>query len=131
MRYVLAVAVCLLCGACDSSTGLKETHVGTYRLQTVGGEPLPSVLFEIAGVKFEVLAMTFELKSGGTFEASSTFRRTEEGEVIIETNTETGTYTISGTTLTFVHEAETYIGTLIGETMTLTDPGGDLVLVKV
>ena len=123
--------MCFLVGACDSSTGPEEAHVGTYRLQTVGGEPLPAVVDERWGSKIEILAMTTQLKSGGRFESSGTFRHTDGGVVTTETETATGTYTIRDTLLTFVHDGYTFTGTLVGETMTLTDPGGDFVLLKV
>ena len=131
MRAVFAIALCFVVGACDNSTGPEEAHVGTYVLQTIGGEPLPAVVLDLGVLKIEVLAIVFELKSNGTFQTSGTFRTTDDEVVTTEMDTETGEYTLQGTALTLVGAEETMSGTLVGETVTFSDPNGDMVFVKV
>ena len=126
---ILATAVLaggLLTPACgDDPTG-PESVAGLYILQTVNGEALP-VVKENAG--FTIIAGSIELKSDGTYTESSTFDFGSGPE----TDIDTGTFTVDGSTIQFSPGAGSMglpDGSISGNTLTLIIAGNAYVHTK-
>ena len=120
LAFLLAFAL----GACGDSTEPKDTHVGTYQLQSIEGETLPVVLFEILDFRTEAVSGTLRLNSDETWDLTVNTRFTIEGVVTTEPISESGTYTLNGTTLTLTGGPGSVSGSLIGDTLTITDEEG-------
>ena len=72
----------------DDSTGPDESVVGTYTLQSVGGDALPWVLLQFLGDKVEVTAGSIILNQDMTCSSSTTSSVTESGNVTTITETD-------------------------------------------
>ncbi len=129
MRRLLILTTALLaggllpaCGDDDDITG-PESVAGTYFLQTVNGEALP-VNFEGG----QLTAGSIRLNSDGTYFTSLTTD-------LLGTTTETGTFTVNGSTINFVEEGavdegDLFTGTVSGDTLTIVDEADTFVLRK-
>lgn len=118
-KSVLAILVAGLT-ACGDSSGPDDGGIvaGTYTLRTINGSGLPFVLAQIGTeFKFEIVSDVFTLKEDNTFTDVATVRFTEEGTVTTETNTYTGTYTTTGSTVRLTDTT--------GETLTSTFSAGN------
>jgi len=139
MRRTLATAALALltlaagaCGGDDDSTGPNGSIAGTYTLRTVNGSPPPITLLEFQDYKVEVTAASVVMNANNTFSATSTFRETDAGEVTTSNSVCTGTYAVSGSTVTFTEPESTnedcggsYTGTWSnGNTLTVAFGGG-------
>ncbi len=101
MRKLAVVSLVLVLAACGDSTG-PEPIWGTYNLQTIqGGRTLPQVVWESGADQLEFMAGHIRLNSDMTCITSETFRHTHDGVVTTDTGTQTGTFTVSGSSLTF------------------------------
>ncbi len=138
----LVMAVALLT-ACDDDTTGPGSIVGTYTLQTFNGMNLPVVVDSVgpgpqpppqpdiapSGVMsfiVELTAGSVRLNSGNTCSVSLTFRTTDDGTVTADTETETCTYSVTGTTIQLDFPGEAPItGTISGNTITFVDEDGD------
>ncbi|MFG1691294.1 lipocalin family protein [Gemmatimonadota bacterium] len=133
MLAVLVVAnLILLIAGCASIPRTAADVAGTYNLQTIAGYPLPWLVLSGA-VKREVTAGHWQLNSDMTYSFSAINRYTrQDGVVRTETRLETGTFTVSGSSLTFKETGETrsYTGSLVGKTLTIIEGGYAIVFVK-
>lgn len=124
--FTLLLLLPLLAACDDDSTGPDTSHVGTYELQSVGGEAVPAS-FEDEGGIFTVLDGSITLAAGGTFSFEAESEWTEGGVTTPETHALSGTYTRNGNNITFVHAGGADSGfqtaTLSGDV--LTTQGGD------
>lgn len=129
---VCAMVVLALTAACGGDGGTEPASVaGTYTLQSVNGGPLPFVVFNESGYKLEITAASYVLTSAGTFTNSATFRETEGGVVTTSTETFSGQYTVSASTVTFTDaDGEVYVGTISGGNLVFNDDGLSAVFVK-
>lgn len=128
MTLVMAVA---LLTACDGdSTGNGGSIVGTYTLQTLNGMNLPVAPSSMppptppgAVLTFELTAGSVRLNSDDTCSLSLTFRTTIDGTVTAtNTETDTCTYSVTGTTIRFDFPGEAPVtGTISGNTITFID----------
>ncbi len=134
----LVMAVALLTACDGDSTGNGDSIVGTYTLQTfngmnlpveaLGGPPFPpGVVF-----MFELTAGSVRLNSDDTCSLSLTFRTTIDGTVTATfTETDTCTYSVTGTTIRFDFPGEAPItGTISGNTITVIVDGDTFVFTK-
>lgn len=130
MKKLLLLSLLAAVAACDSVTATgNDAIVGTYALQSVNGDPLPSA-FNDNGTTVQITAGTFTINANATF----TYNETSDGQADITT----GTWSKNGDTYTF-DPAETAqeptqtngFATLSGTTLTLTvnDQGGTIVRV--
>lgn len=127
-RFMAAtvIAVAAACGGGDGNGGITEVAsvAGTYSLKTVNGAPLPFVFLDESGYKLEITASGYTLSSAGTFSVTATFRETENGVVTTATETSTGTYSVNGSTVTFIDtDGETLAGTISGNTLQFSEDG--------
>lgn len=120
MKKLLALSLLIATVSCDEAATVAggATIAGTYTLQSVNGDPLPSN-FTDNGTTIQITAGTFTVTANGTFSYSETWSS--------GTDVTTGTWTLNGDTYTFVptptqqdpNPTNGY-GTLSGTTLTLT-----------
>ena len=118
----LALALFASCGG-DSATGPTSASVaGTWSLQTVNGAALPFVLAQDGADKLEVTGDVITAAENGTFSSLTHFRSTISGEVSEDDIADTGTWTLSGSSVTFRFTSDGTAGTasISGGTMTFT-----------
>lgn len=135
MRRMLAI-VCItatvLLGGCDSdgTTGPAQNAVsGTWNLQTVNGAPLPFVTQSTP--KIELTSDQLVVSGNGTFTQASQVRITSGSSVTTENRSDAGTYSLSGTSATFIFNGGTTgAGTVSGNTLTVATPGRSYVYQK-
>ena len=122
MKNVAAVALAFAvvstsaCGKDDKNPiGNNNTTVGTYALDKVDGGALPITVFhddvdvdgELINLKIEVTAGSMTLSANNTFTGSMALRLTVPGAPAqTETAPVSGTYTVSGNTITLTSSDE-------------------------
>jgi len=97
-----AVAVALAACSGDSTGPDSDDLVGTYDLITIDGASLPVIVDQIGEDKAEITMGTVTLDEDGTFGDATELRITEGGVVSTEVQSTQGTWTVSGSTVTFV-----------------------------
>ena len=111
------------CGGGGDAIG-PSTIAGTYTLQTVNGNALPAVLLEDAGYKLEVLSGSYTLNGDNSYSATASFRETENAVVTPSTESESGTYVVRGSSVTFTDSDGFQTGgTISGTNLTLAAAG--------
>ena len=96
---VIAVAL----AACSDSTGPDTDDLaGSYDLITIDGASLPVIVDQIGEDKAEITMGTVTLDEDGTFGDATELRITEGGVVSTEVQSTQGSWTVSGSTVTFV-----------------------------
>jgi hypothetical protein len=138
-RFIAPIALALLAFApfvvegchSDSIGDPAQSVVGTYSLASVDGAPIPFTLIP-GDPKVEVVSDEINLASGGTFIQRTSFRVTRSGMVTTQDQLESGTYMVSGSTLSFRFSSDnsTVRATLAGSTFTIGDGGHALVYVR-
>ena len=135
MRRLIALAFLLFAPivveACGSdSTAPAASLDGAFALSSVDGAPLPFVLVD-GDPKLELLGDDL-LFSSGSFTQHTTFRYTEGGVPLTDDNVEVGTYTLSGSSLTFHFNSDnsTASATVSGATITVRVDGHAFVYTK-
>jgi len=117
----LLVATALACGG-DSSTSLANVPVpGTYTLRTINRLSLPYTILQQDSVKVELMGDSFTLADDRTWSEFGTRRITFSGQVVTDTIAFTGTYVLSGTSITLIAANGSTDGTIGGGTLTLTN----------
>jgi hypothetical protein len=126
-RLILAMGTLALF-ACGDSTGVVQNLNGSYSLQTINGQSLPFTFFQSATLRQEITADVFTASNGQFTEVTSE-RDTQNGTVSNFTTSDSGTYTVNGTavTFTFFSDGSTGSGTISGNTFTLVATGFSLV----
>ena len=102
--------------------------VGTWRLQSVDGQPLPWTLPESDSGGFDKVEVTAEVitaLASGRFTMDTTLRTTDGSNVFLETIPDTGTYVVDGSVVTFRFDSdpggEPALGTVSGNVLALDD----------
>ncbi|MES2521665.1 MAG: lipocalin family protein [Gemmatimonadota bacterium] len=126
-RSLLSFVICLVALACSDTTspGSNRGEVGTWRLQTINGLPLPFTLEGAGANRVDVTAESMTLVAPGRVTMVTAFRVTEGGNVSTESVPDAGTYSVNGSTVTFKFDSDgsTPTATVNGDTMTLGDIG--------
>ncbi len=129
-RLILAMGTLALF-ACGDSTGVVQNVNGSYNLQTVNGFSLPFTFSPPGAFTTQQITADVITASNGSFTDVTTERDTnsQTGAVSIFTTSDTGTYIINGTavTFTFFSDGSTGSGTISGNTFTIVEPGFSLV----
>jgi hypothetical protein len=117
------------CGG-DSSTNPTAGIAGSYSLISVDGTPLPFLIVDQGTFRVEILDEKLVVTSDAKYATLAHLRITENGQETTITEQDAGTYTVSGSTVTFV-SADPQIGTNVAtiDGGTLTVKGGMFVLV--
>ncbi|MFQ5529285.1 MAG: hypothetical protein ACE5FP_02960 [Gemmatimonadota bacterium] len=121
---ILAGGLLAACGdGLSISTGPGGISIfGTYTLETVNGESLPFLAFQVGNDRLEIISGSVRLNSDATYTTSFIFEWSESGTVIPVT--ESGTYTVAGNTIVFTDSLGTFTGSISGNTLTVVDDDG-------
>ena len=130
-RYAAALFGLLLIGcSSDSSVSVDvDAAVGVYVLQTIDGSALPYNAGNQGGVDVVIVSDQYTLKSGRTYTRSGTLRLTEFGITTTQSVTESGSWTLSGGTLTLTISSSSlaqtgnYSGSLAGSSLSINEMG--------
>jgi hypothetical protein len=119
-----ALAAMTLLAACggDSGSNPVASVVGTYALNSVDSGSLPVTVYSDASSTVELLDEALTLRSDGKYATLAHVRMTENGQVTTDTAEDSGTYTLSGSTLAFVStdpEVGSATGSVDGSTLTV------------
>lgn len=131
----------LALGACDDddlNLIVPFPVTGTFLLQSANGSALPATIETSVSppLQVQVLSGSILINTNGTFSNAGSFRQTLGGVVSSFTVTCTGTYSVSGNTITFVEAAtsancgDTFTGTQNGNTLTTTLNGVPAVYIR-
>jgi hypothetical protein len=117
MRKLLTIGAVLLAIGCGDSTAPAGSVAGTWNLRTVNGFSIP---FASNGV--ELTSDVITASASGTFTQMTVVKKTQGGQVTIDSIPDAGTYTISGHSVTFDFTSASPSGTgiLDGNTLTVT-----------
>jgi hypothetical protein len=142
-RFLTAGVIALvLMAGCDSDSTSPEmdAHVGTYALANINGIPLPLPIdeFEAGGQSCT------EIVTGGTLNLAADNSWTVSLDLLLtcvdtatgaetnisETEGGSGTYTVSGNTVSFTENGEEFTGVLSGNSLSVSidDDGFTLIL---
>ena len=131
---VLCLALLLPVAACgdDDGSGPSADVVGTFNLQTINGATVPAVVFQAGADRLEVVSGSITFNENRTFSAALTLREAVGGVANPpETETDTGTYTVSGNTVQLTAaDGTTATATISGNTLTSNQQGFTLVYRK-
>lgn len=132
MRRLLLPIVLAFAAACGDTSGPDTGHTGLYTLHSVDGDPVPATLFAEGEDYIRVVSGTLTLEADGTFRAVSTLDYRFEGVAATETGSSTGTWSRSGTTVTFTgSEGDVITAEYDGSgQLTLSEEGSTLVYRK-
>ena len=103
-RPAVVASVLLVGAACggDSPTPPDESPiVGSYSLRTINGQNLPFTTLSAGVNTAEVLSSSLSLNTDGTFREERSVRRTHQGVAVTEAEMKFGTYTSTGSGVTF------------------------------
>jgi hypothetical protein len=127
LRIAAAALVSLAVVGCgETSTGpTNATMAGVWNLETINGSPLPVVVSGAAPTRVEVVSGVLTFTIEGTFTQVTKSRVTVSGVTTDSTDTDSGTYTVSGPTLTvkFAPDNATGTATVYGDAITVYGGG--------
>lgn len=132
MRRCAVFLFGLLLAGCSSDNSVSAdigAAVGVYTLQTIDGSPLPYNAGNQGGVDVTIVSDQYTLKSGGTYARDGTLRLSEFGITTTQSVTESGSWTLSGGTLTLTISSSSlgqtgnYSGSLAGSSLSITQMG--------
>jgi hypothetical protein len=135
LRFLAVVAsACMLAGCgSESVTAAVPTMAsiaGAYNLKTYNGVPVPTVIQPV-NPKVEVLSDQVVVKSDGTWSEAGEFRVTDQSGIFTQQETGSGTYTLTGSVLTFKDtNGVVTSATLNGSSFTIVDGGQTLVYTR-
>lgn len=125
MRKLFLATIAALFLACDSGVTGITTVTGNWSLRTVNGTSLPFTKSGSGANKTEILDDVITLYEGLTFSQTVHQRVTTNGQASTVTLTETGAYTLFGTSVTLAGNsgADARRGLIEGNTMTIVENG--------
>ena len=124
---VLLAGVILTSAACGGGDSSGPASIaGTYTLQTVNNAILPFTTNQDETFKAEILSWVVTVNENGTYSDVFRGRSTDNGVSTVNTITSSGTYTLSGSTVTLVNpdDNSTLTGTVSGTTITIVVDAG-------
>lgn len=122
--FVSAVIIVAFTACSDGVTGVK-TITGDWELRTVNGSSLPFTVSSSGSNKTEILDDVISFYEGFTFSETVHLRVTLNGQQSTVTNTETGAFSVFGTSVTLTGNSGALArrGLIEGNTMTLAENG--------
>jgi hypothetical protein len=127
MRAFTTLFLALLAVGCggDATGPTTASVAGTWSLQSINGIALPYVVAQTGGDKVEITGDVFTAVATGSFTQLTTVRTTLSGQVTTQSVADAGSWSMSGTAVTFQFNSNGSVGTgsLSGNTLTVTDAG--------
>ena len=132
-RLLLAcVSIALIaCGGSDS-TAPAANAAGTWNLSTINGAALPVTLINnpTQAYKLEILDDQYVLNADGSWNEAFTTRETQGADVVTTPDTDTGTWSQSGSQVNITGSSGAFVGTINNNTITVGSQIGPLVYVR-
>lgn len=120
--------------ACDSSVPEdygERAYAGRYDLVSVEGSPLPYLISRDGSDRLELTGGNVRMRSDHTFSASLAFKVTASGLFGSSSETESGHYELTGTSIRLTYrDGTTDSGLLLGDTLIVDWSGFSLVFRK-
>ncbi|MDB4915535.1 MAG: hypothetical protein JWM95_3179 [Gemmatimonadetes bacterium] len=131
-KVMLGLGLAFSVGCFDDVLTGSSTVNGAYTLRTINGSPLPYTTAGSGTNKTETLDDVLTLYQGSTYAESGHVRKTVNGQVTTTNNTETGSYTLVGTSITLRSSDGTLgrIAMINANTMTFITDGVTSVFMK-
>jgi hypothetical protein len=128
--WALTFAVTVALAACGTDSPTEVSIFGTYTMHTVGGHALPRTQIE-EGFSVTLVSGALVLRSDHTYTVTFNQTVTVGTQSVPQNESSSGTFSVSGSTITFVEDGATSaVGTIDGNTMTVTADGEVFVLKK-
>ena len=125
-RLLAVAAVSLVLGfvACADIVGLGYED-GSYELQTLNGNNLPTIVYQDAFEQDELITETFRIYTDGSYTDDYTLRVTNSSGQRTSSFRDVGTYTRYSNSLQFVdgNTGDAFNGDIDGRTLTITQNG--------
>lgn len=100
-RLLAALALTAFVAACGDSTSPKKSPVGTWALATLDGNAPPLIVATSADSTLYLNGSTLTIQQSGSFSENIALRlKSQAGDSTFE-QVDSGTWTMSGTTITF------------------------------
>jgi hypothetical protein len=136
MRKLAALLAFVMLASCGSdgsapTAPVPQSIVGIWTLKTVNGAPLPFTIAQVGSDKTE--ATSDQLTVTATrFTEVTQLRTTFNGQVTTSSETDTGTYVVSGANAAFKFDSDgsAGVGTIGIATLTIVQAGITLVYVR-
>ena len=121
----LAFVSLIACAGSTETSPVAPSFAGTWNLQTVDGVSLPYLTQGSGANKIELVSEQGTITSSA-FTLLSNYRITNNGAVSTQSQSSTGTYTLSGSTATFRDNADASMatGTVSGNSLIVTGTSG-------
>ena len=129
IRFALVLAVA--CGKDSSTQPTMASVAGSWVLTSVNGASLPAVISQTGTAKVEMVSNVVTAMAAGAYTDVYQVRTTINGQSTTTTTTVTGTFSVSGTSVT-LHSSTggSSAGTIAGNTFTMNQDGLVLVFTK-
>ena len=105
MSAFCAIAIVAACGGDGGPSGpiTYTDPIGTYQVVTFNSKSLPAPMYSDTGYLYEITGGSSALTSDGKYVNVLNFRQTVPGNVSTFVDTQRGTWSLSGTTVTFAN----------------------------
>jgi len=104
--FVAVAAAVVACGGDATGPDAPSGASGSYAISTINAKALPVALFADGSFTYEVTAGTLTLTSDSKYSVVTTFRQTVPGNVSTFVDSTGGTWSLAGTTVTFVNSQD-------------------------
>ena len=127
MRRLVPIVLCfaLACGS-DSAPTQPTTAslVGTWVLQNINGVVLPATIGQTATSKTEMVSDIVTATAAGTYTAVAQVRTTVNGQATLSSESDAGTYTVTGNVVVIhSNDGSAINGTIVGDTFSVAAGG--------
>lgn len=134
IRVAALVLAAALASCNGDPTGRERmSAVGRYSLQSVDGAGLPAPWFEYGSARVEITAGQMDIVTDSTYTYTIDFRQTNGAAVTTDRYEEVGTLVQRADTIVFTAKTPltgTFVGTVSGGVLTMTDLGSTWVFRK-
>jgi hypothetical protein len=109
-------------GCEEDGTGPDDQVAGRYELRTVNGNNLPYTLIALGNDRLEFLSGFAQVNADATFSVSFTTRQTVGGQTTTTTDSDSGTWTQTGSQMRFTFsDATVSTGVVSGDEITVIE----------